>query len=50
MSPYKVLTISAGLAEYRNDAVSRPENWQDLVYKADQALYQAKEKGRNRVA
>lgn len=50
MSPYKVVTISAGLAEYRNDAVSRPENWQELVHKADQALYQAKEKGRNRVA
>jgi len=50
MSSYNVVTISAGLAEYRQDAASRTENWQDIVRKADQALYQAKENGRNRVA
>jgi diguanylate cyclase (GGDEF)-like protein len=50
MSAYKVVTISAGLAEYGKGAASRPENWQDIVHKADQALYQAKQNGRNRVA
>ena len=50
MSPYKVVTISAGLSDYQADAASRHHAWQDIVQKADQALYQAKEKGRNRVA
>jgi len=50
MSPYKVVTISAGLSEYQPDAASRQQAWRDIVQKADQALYQAKEKGRNRVA
>jgi diguanylate cyclase (GGDEF)-like protein len=50
MSPYNVVTISAGLSDYQADAASRHHTWQDIVQKADQALYQAKEKGRNRVA
>ncbi|MCL4425274.1 MAG: sensor domain-containing diguanylate cyclase [Firmicutes bacterium] len=40
------LTISLGVAAYPDDAQTREE----LVEKADQALYQAKTKGRNRVS
>ena len=50
MSPYKVITVSAGLSEYRQSATSRQLAWKDIVRQADQALYQAKQKGRNRVA
>jgi len=50
MSPHKVVTISAGLSEYQLDAASSQQAWRDVVRQADQALYQAKEKGRNRVA
>jgi len=41
----KEITISAGVAEYPSDAQSMEE----LIRKADQALYTAKEEGRNRV-
>ena len=50
MSPCKVITVSAGLSEYRQSATSRQLAWKDIVRQADQALYQAKQKGRNRVA
>jgi len=43
--PNGVFTISLGIAEYLIDAKNREE----LIEKADQALYQAKEKGKNRV-
>ena len=38
------LTISVGISEYRND-----ESIEALIKRADEALYMAKEKGRNRV-
>lgn len=38
------ITISIGAATYRKD-----ENMKELIGRADAALYQAKEKGRNRV-
>ncbi len=44
--PKKRLTISLGIATYPQHAIYR----EDLIYKADQALYQAKIKGRNRVS
>jgi diguanylate cyclase (GGDEF)-like protein len=50
ISPYKVITVSAGVSEYRQSATSRQLTWKDIVQQADQALYQAKQKGRNRVA
>ena len=43
--PRKRLTTSLGIATYPQHAIYR----EDLIYKADQALYQAKIKGRNRV-
>jgi len=45
MPDKKVVTISAGIASYPKDAISV----EDLFRKADQALYRAKEKGRNKV-
>ncbi len=39
------VTISGGVAAFLKDAQSREE----LIYKADQALYKAKQEGRNRV-
>ena len=39
------ITVSVGVASFPSDAQSR----EDLIYKADMALYKAKEKGRNRV-
>jgi diguanylate cyclase (GGDEF)-like protein len=38
-------TLSVGVAQWERDAA----NWEGLVSRADQALYQAKEEGRNRV-
>jgi two-component system cell cycle response regulator len=38
-------TLSVGVAQWEPDA----GNWEGLVSRADQALYQAKEEGRNRV-
>jgi two-component system cell cycle response regulator len=38
-------TLSVGVAQWEPDA----NNWEGLVSRADQALYQAKEEGRNRV-
>jgi len=43
--PQGALTISLGVAEYPTDAKSKSE----LIQKADQALYQAKAEGKNRV-
>jgi diguanylate cyclase (GGDEF)-like protein len=43
--PQGRFTISLGVAEYPTDAQSREE----LIEKADQALYQAKSRGKNRV-
>jgi diguanylate cyclase (GGDEF)-like protein len=48
-SRYNVVTMSAGVADYRAGDVSR-DSWEAVVHAADQALYQAKEAGRNRVA
>ncbi len=45
-SPVSV-TASVGIADYPHEAVSRIE---ELVDRADQALYEAKQAGRNRVA
>ena len=39
-----VLTLSIGVAQYK----TQKENWQSLLNRADHALYQAKNKGRNR--
>ena len=39
-----VLTLSIGVAQYK----TQKENWQSLLNRADQAMYQAKNKGRNR--
>ena len=40
------MTVSAGVAEYPHPSVNNPY---ELVKNADQALYQAKGSGRNRV-
>ena len=40
------LTISIGVAEFPNDA----DTWEELIKKADESLYQAKNAGRDRVA
>ena len=43
-SPFGVLTVSIGVS------ADQAQSWQVLVEKADQALYRAKEAGRNRVS
>jgi len=43
--PGTALTISAGISEYTKNIKNRD----DLIARADKALYRAKEKGRNRV-
>lgn len=43
--PNKDLTVSIGVATYPGDAVSK----EGIINKADQAMYQAKKAGRNRV-
>lgn len=48
-SQYSVVTMSAGLADYRAGD-NNCDTWEAIVHNADQALYQAKEAGRNRVA
>lgn len=45
VQPGGKLTVSLGLASYPLDAIEK----KDLIEKADQALYQAKESGRNRL-
>ena len=49
-SPYGVLTMSAGLVDLQHDADNDTPHWEDVVHRADQALYRAKNMGRNRVA
>lgn len=39
------VTVSIGIAEFPGDA----SNWKELIKKADEALYRAKETGRNRI-
>ncbi|MGI4860702.1 MAG: sensor domain-containing diguanylate cyclase [Janthinobacterium lividum] len=46
-SPLGRLTISLGIASYSGDSSARTE---ELVVRADQSLYRAKQNGRNRVA
>ncbi|MGE5576957.1 MAG: GGDEF domain-containing protein [Syntrophothermus sp.] len=45
-SPAVEVTVSAGIATYPRDGVTREE----LIHSADQALYQAKAAGKNRIA
>lgn len=45
LDPNFRMTISIGVAEARSD-----ESWQATLDRADQALYRAKQGGRNRVA
>jgi diguanylate cyclase (GGDEF)-like protein len=44
-NPNRKITLSLGVTSYFQESIS-PQN---LIYKVDQALYQAKRKGRNRV-
>lgn len=48
-NPYEVLTMSGGLG-YFNPENSTDIGWKTVSNRADQALYQAKEGGRNQVA
>jgi diguanylate cyclase (GGDEF)-like protein len=43
------LTISIGLASTHHNSTLKPTAWEDLVRRADEALFRAKEAGRNRV-
>jgi two-component system, cell cycle response regulator len=43
------LTVSIGVADYRQEASYGISALEDMISRADQALYQAKHKGRNRV-
>ncbi|MEN6325434.1 MAG: diguanylate cyclase [Syntrophomonas sp.] len=43
-----VITVSVGLATYLPGS-SNPEGWEKLLKRADEALYRAKETGRNRL-
>jgi diguanylate cyclase (GGDEF)-like protein len=47
-SPFGHLTISCGCASIDLDQPEKPSRWEQLVKVADQALYQAKNEGRNR--
>ena len=40
------VTVSIGVAAFPTDALGR----EDLIFKADEALYKAKETGRNKVS
>ena len=44
-NPNRKITLSLGVTSYFQESIS-PQN---LIYKVDQALYQAKRKGRNRI-
>jgi len=46
--PMKVLTLSAGVSS--RDQWVTDESWQDIVERADEALYRAKKQGPNRIA
>ncbi|MNC58208.1 Diguanylate cyclase DosC [compost metagenome] len=43
------LTVSTGVADYRTDYSYGTSTLEDMVSRADQALYKAKRNGRNRV-
>ena len=47
-SPLHYVTISAGIASSSATCTVSNSNWQQIVEKADQALYDAKQNGRNR--
>jgi diguanylate cyclase (GGDEF)-like protein len=40
------VTLSMGITEFGRD---KPDTLQEMLHRADRALYQAKERGRNRV-
>lgn len=49
-SPYNVITASCGLSIYTNEDNINETKWADIVKSADEALYVAKNAGRNQVS
>ncbi len=47
-NPHRCITMSGGVGELRGE-FSAAAGWRDIVLQADEALYQAKQSGRNRV-
>lgn len=49
-SPFNVITASCGLSIYTNEDNINETKWEDVVKSADEALYVAKNAGRNQVS
>ena len=49
LGTHQVLTVSCGVAEVGRFGPF-PEHWSEIISQADQALYEAKRRGRNRVS